>query len=80
MSHARLIFEDTPDVISVPTALRHRKTEVIFLSLDEPEDIIHKVKTSPRTLLDLIGKGQGCFKTSKEIDAFVREERDAWEG
>lgn len=33
----------------------------------------------PRSLLELIGKGKGCFKSAAEIDAFIREERDAWE-
>jgi hypothetical protein len=33
----------------------------------------------PRSLLELIGKGKGCFKSTDEIDLFIREERDAWE-
>jgi len=33
----------------------------------------------PRSLLELIGKGKGCFKNAAEIDAFIRAERDAWE-
>jgi hypothetical protein len=33
----------------------------------------------PRSLLELIGKGKGCFKSTAEIDSFIREERDAWE-
>jgi len=35
MSHARLIFEDTPAFVPVPSELQHRKTEVIFLALDD---------------------------------------------
>ncbi|MEY3788830.1 MAG: hypothetical protein RLZ75_3038 [Pseudomonadota bacterium] len=35
MHHARLIFEDTPTFVQVPRELQHRKTEVIFLTLDD---------------------------------------------
>jgi hypothetical protein len=35
MNHARLIFEDTPAFIPVPSELQHRKTEIIFLPLDD---------------------------------------------
>jgi hypothetical protein len=35
MNHARLIFEDTPEVIPVPNEFQHRKTEIIFLILDD---------------------------------------------
>jgi len=34
MNHARLIFEDTPAFVPVPRELQHRKTEVIFKTLD----------------------------------------------
>lgn len=41
---------------------------------------LEKVETeNPRSLLELIGKGQGCFKNAAEVDAFIREERDAWD-
>ena len=32
----------------------------------------------PRSLLELIGKGKGCFNNAAEVDAFIRAERDAW--
>jgi hypothetical protein len=35
MSHVRLIFEDTPEFVPVPSELQHRKTEIIFLALDD---------------------------------------------
>ena len=35
MHHARLIFEDTPAFVPVPRELQHRKTEIIFLTLDD---------------------------------------------
>lgn len=37
MNHARLFYNDTPEFIPVPSELIHRKTEVIFLPLDEEE-------------------------------------------
>jgi hypothetical protein len=33
----------------------------------------------PRSILELMGKGKGCFKDTTEVDAFIRAERDAWE-
>jgi hypothetical protein len=108
MNHARLIFEDTPAFIPVPKELQHRKTEIIFLPLDdeltpqsaqqtaveqnetakkpdllEPDAFfasLQKIDTEhPRSLLELIGKGKGCFKNADEVDAFICAERDAWD-
>ena len=36
MNPTRMIYEDTPPFISVPTALRHRRIEVIVWPLDDP--------------------------------------------
>jgi hypothetical protein len=36
MNPVRMIFEDTPDCITIPEALRHRRTEIIVWPLDEP--------------------------------------------
>ena len=113
MNHARLIFEDTPAYVPVPSELQHRKTEIIFLALDNAEiqtstdeqsvtldstigfakdkdlflsDIffasLQKIEIeieNPPALTDLIGKVQPCFKSSAEVDAFIRAERDAWD-
>jgi hypothetical protein len=35
MEPIRIIYEDTPDSIPVPEALRHRKTEIILWPLDD---------------------------------------------
>lgn len=35
MNPVRMIFEDTPDCITIPEALRHRRTEIIVWPLDE---------------------------------------------
>ena len=111
MNHARLIFEDTPAFVPVPLEMQHRKTEVIFLPLDDelsPESFATQQNSvgrnevpeanknsnllvsdaffeslekidEPGSLLELIGKGKGCFKSAVEVDAFIRAERDAWE-
>ena len=36
MDPVRMIYEDTPEFIAIPEALRHRKTEIIVWPLDEP--------------------------------------------
>lgn len=36
MNPVRLIYDDTPDFIPIPQAMRHRKTEIIVWPLDEP--------------------------------------------
>lgn len=111
MNHARLIFEDTPAFVPVPLEMQHRKTEIIFLPLDDelsPESFATQQNSvvqneasvatknsnlllpdaffeslekidEPGSLLELIGKGKGCFKSAEEVDAFIRAERDAWE-
>ncbi len=43
MHHARMIFEDSPAFIPVPNVLQHRKTEIIFLSLDEEDEAITSI-------------------------------------
>ena len=37
MNPVRLIYDDTPDFIPIPEALRHRKTEIIVWPLDEDQ-------------------------------------------
>ncbi|MCX7092316.1 MAG: hypothetical protein NTY50_02525 [Methylobacter sp.] len=34
---------------------------------------------NPRPITELIGKAKGCFKDAAEIDAFIRDGRDAWD-
>ncbi len=76
MNHARLVFNDTPETITIPKALQHRRTEVIILPLDD-EEVIDKPKK--RHLLDLIGQAKGCYKNAAEIDSLIRAERDKWD-
>lgn len=35
MNPVRIIYDDTPDFIPIPEALRHRKTEIILWPLDD---------------------------------------------
>lgn len=39
MEPIRQIFDDAPDAIPVPEALRHRRVELILWPLDEPAEI-----------------------------------------
>lgn len=45
--------------------------EVIVL---EPSDMKKK-----RSLTSIIVKGQGCYSSAEEVDAFIRKERESWE-
>jgi hypothetical protein len=47
------------------------RAEVIVL-VDSPV-------SPPRTLSSYLGAAKGGFKTSAEVDAFLRAERDSWE-
>ncbi len=46
-----------------------------------PDEFFESLETieKPRSLLELIGKAKGCFKNAAEVDAFIREGRDAWD-
>ena len=46
-----------------------------------PDDFLASLENidKPRSILELMGKGKGCFKDAAEVDAFIRAERDAWE-
>lgn len=37
MNFVRIIYDDTPDFIPIPEALRHRKTEIILWPLDDQD-------------------------------------------
>jgi len=56
MSHARLFYNDTPEFIPVPNGLIHRKTEVIFLPLDEEDQAPSKLQPRPIGLAKDKGK------------------------
>jgi len=54
----RQIIEDPQDVIAIPPELRHRRTEVIFIAIDqEPES--HPSPPQKPTLASLAGCWEG---------------------
>jgi hypothetical protein len=79
MNPARIVYEDAPAFIPVPADLQHRRVEAIFWPLDMPVLATQNEPLKPKPLSQLIGKGQGCFDSVEDIDAFIRADRDAWE-
>lgn len=78
MNYARLIFEDTPAFVPVPREMQHRKTEIIFLPLDDelsPESLA--------TLQNSVIQNEASVATKNRNllapDVIIRAERDAWE-
>lgn len=47
----------------------------------EAEVIVVLEQTERRSgsLLNMLGKGKGCFTSPEAADAFIRRERDAWD-
>lgn len=72
MNHARLIFEDTPAFIPVPHELQHRKTEIIFLSLDDelmPESSATQQNLAGQNAVSEITNPEVFFASMPAIDA-----------
>lgn len=65
----RQIYDNTAATIAVPRELQHRRTEVIFIAIDEP--ISTPMSDAQKTLHSLMGCWQG--------DAPVRENQGAHE-
>ena len=63
--------DDLPPTSSIKHSNNLLLSDVFFASLENID--------KPRSLLELIGKGKGCFKDAADVDAFIRAERDAWE-
>ena len=57
--------------IHVPEFKAGTIAEVIILESSE--------HVGKRAIASFIGKGQGCFATVQEADAFIRNERLSWE-
>jgi hypothetical protein len=56
----RRIIDDTPDVIPIPPEFHHRRTEVIFIALDqEPEADASGVEVPGDPIKAFRGKGRG---------------------
>ncbi len=55
----RQIIDDPQDVIPIPPELRHRRTEVIFIAMDD-EDRNARLTSSPLDAIEAFrGKGKG---------------------
>ncbi|MEI6068028.1 MAG: hypothetical protein WCP96_11845 [Methylococcaceae bacterium] len=71
--------QNFPDLSEFRKSLSsEKKHDESLLISDAFFESLENIK-QPRTLLELIGKGKGCFKNALEIDAFIHAERDAWE-
>lgn len=82
MNPARMVYENAPAFIPVPTDLQHRRVEAIFWPLDATVAALDtpQKQSEPLTpLTQLIGKAKGCFDSATEIDTFLRAERDSWD-
>ncbi|MGZ8158419.1 MAG: hypothetical protein ACXWT1_14450 [Methylobacter sp.] len=72
MHAIRQIYEDAPDTINMPDMFRHRRTEVIFIAIDEPAE---PQNTQPMFQKDLgIAEFFGCIP-----DFPVREQQGEYE-
>jgi hypothetical protein len=57
---SRRLIDDPPDVIPIPPEFRHRRTEVIFIALDqEPEAAASGVEVSSDPIQAFRGNGRG---------------------
>ena len=72
----RQIIEDPQDVVAVPPELRHRRTEVIFIAIDQQPDVPETLPVKA-SLVSLAGcwKGealvrapQGEYEIRRELD------------
>ncbi len=62
-------------VLSRPEISAGTEAEVIIMV----EEQLVSRRSTERPLADFLGAGTGCFADAKEIDAFLRAERDSWE-
>ncbi len=40
---------------------------------------VHDAESEPPPLASLVGRSKPCFRSAAEVDAFMRQERDAWD-
>jgi len=71
----RQILEDPQDVIPVPPELRHRRTEVIFIALDQ-EPIREDLGTTPPSATKALGSPRANWFEGYTPGTDV----DVWEG
>ncbi len=66
-----IVQEDGSIQIYVPEFKAGTIAEVIILESSEQGE--------KRSLVDMIGKGRGCFPSSEDVDSFILNERHSWE-
>jgi hypothetical protein len=59
MLASRHIFDDPKDLIPVPPEFRHRRTEVIFIALDQDSETAPTVTDALDPIQRFRGKGRG---------------------
>ena len=77
MFAVRQIVDDPQDFIAVPPEMRHRKTEVIFISLDETKSLLPTNDGQPVSgLASLAGCWEGELERPPQGEYEIREELD----
>lgn len=59
MLASRRIFDDPEDLIPLPPEFRHRRTEVIFIALDQDSETAVTVPDALNPIQRFRGKGRG---------------------
>ena len=73
----RQIIEDPQDVIPIPPELRHRRTEVIFIAIDNEAET-HPTTPSHRDAIEAFrGKGKGGAAARLLMDRQSDREKEA---
>ncbi len=73
----RQIIEDPQDVIAIPPELRHRRTEVIFIALDQGDEPSAAERQAGLDAIDAFrGKGKGGTVAALLADRKADRERE----
>ena len=73
----RQIIEDPQDAIAIPPELRHRRTEVIFIALDNVPEHMIAGKSPTEAIESFRGKGKGGAVERLLMDRRADREREA---
>lgn len=81
MLASRRIFDDPEDLIPLPPELRHRRTEVIFIALDQESEAAPIVTDALDPIQRFRGKGRGgsvaALLGDREIEQIGLPARDS---
>lgn len=72
----RQIIDDPQDAIPIPPELRHRRTEVIFIAMDDEEGKAHLTPSPLDAIEAFRGKGKGNAVTRLLVDRHFDREHD----